>query len=277
MSGPDALVGVTVAGRYQVLARIGGGGFGAVYKVRHVATGGLLALKILHADRLGDDDSVARFQVEARNTHQLQHPNTVRVTDFGRTDDGLLFLATEFLQGRSLWQVLRDEGRLAPARAVAIIGQVLRSLGEAHALGLVHRDVKPANILLVDHFGVPDFVKVLDFGISRALDATSVTTGIIGTPTYMAPEQGLGEDVSPRTDLYAVGCVLHELLVGQPPFVVKGSGPHASLAIGARRRAGLLPRAAGGLGAAPAREGPAGAAPGRGRRADAPGGAASLR
>lgn len=220
----DPLVGRTIEGKYQIVQRLGRGGMGAVYRVRHVMTGGDAAVKLLRADAFAEEDAIRRFHLEAQNTHRLKHPNTVRVSDFGQTEDGLLFLVMEFVEGRNLADALKAEGRLAPSRAVHIAEQVLKSLGEAHAQRIVHRDVKPLNIMLVDQFGERDYVKVLDFGISRDLESSGLhTQGAIGSPKYMSPEQiGLAA-VDGRADLYAVGLILYEMLAGRPAFVVSGT------------------------------------------------------
>lgn len=229
--GSDPLIGYLLEGRYRVESRLGSGGFGSVYVARHVETGGRVAVKLLRTQALEDEQSVKRFYIEAQNTHQLQHPNTIRVSDFGRTDDGVLYLMMEFVEGKPLSKVLKQEGVLDPGRVVRILEQVLKSLGEAHQRQIVHRDVKPDNIMLIDQFGERDFVKVLDFGISRALEGTGASThGPIGTPRYMAPEQWRGEGVDPRADLYALGGIAYRMLVGSGPFEVGDAGPAQAMA-----------------------------------------------
>lgn len=217
----DPLLDRIIAGKYRIAERLGRGGFGAVYRAVHITTGGEAAIKVIRSDLVGDSGAVRRFYVEAQNTHQLTHPNTVRVSDFGRTDDGTLYLIMEYVKGRPLNEEIKA-GAMSAKRAVRIITQVLKSLGEAHGHGLVHRDIKPANIMLIDQVGEPDFVKLLDFGIARNVDSVSSSSiGIAGTPRYMAPEQWLDLELDARVDLYAVGCVFHELLTGQAPFYVK--------------------------------------------------------
>ena len=219
-------VGQLIAGRYKIQAVIGQGGFGAVYRAQHSATGDLVAIKVLRTDVQGAQDVVARFRQEAKQTSKLKHPNTVRVFDFGQMDDGNLFLAMEFLEGRTLSELLRKESPLQPERLVHIAVQVLKALSEAHAKGLVHRDLKPDNIFLQTVHGEPDFVKVLDFGIAKsvsgdtAADMTS-TGAIIGTPRYMSPEQAEGQGVDLRTDLYSLAIILHEGLAGTTPFLAE--------------------------------------------------------
>lgn len=222
----DPLIGTVVGGRYQVLAPIGAGGFSRVYLAHHAETGGKVALKLLRVDTLADPKARDAFYGEARNTHRLHHPNTVRLVGFGETRQGALFIAMEFVPGRSLGELLHREGRLSAARAVHIAEQVLCSLGEAHAQGVLHRDVKPDNILISDVYGRPDFVKLLDFGISRTFESSGVsTTSLMGTPKYMAPEQWTGDKLTPRTDLYSVGAILYELLSGRPTFEIETRGP----------------------------------------------------
>ena len=227
----DPLLGMVIEGKYRVEQKLGAGGFGAVYRAVHTETGGNVCIKLLHANLCSDEQAVRRFYIEAQNTHKLHHPNTVRVSDFGQTEKGVLFLAMEFVAGQPLSEVIRAEGRVSAGRAVRIVSQILKSLAEAHSHGVVHRDVKPQNIMLIDQIGEPDFVKVQDFGISKAVDPMRASTkGSIGTPRYMAPEQWRAESVDGRADLYSVGCILYQLLAGRTPFVVKGSGTDQALA-----------------------------------------------
>lgn len=216
----DHLIGRLISGKYAVKERLGSGGMGAVYRARHEATGGNVAIKFLHGTAALDDHAVKRFQLEAQNAAQLRSTHTIRVIDFG-VDEGVFYLVMEHLDGRPLNTVLSEEGPLPWPRVVHIARQLLKSLWEAHEHGrqIVHRDIKPANIMLIDLPGEPDHVKVLDFGIARSLIGTGAgTQGLIGTPYYMAPELWRGEAVDPRTDLYALGCVVFEMLVGAPPF-----------------------------------------------------------
>jgi len=217
----DPMVGRLVAGKYRIEKTMGAGGMGAVYKARHSATGGLSALKVMRAQFSDSADAIKRFHLEAQNAAALHSMHTVRVLDFG-VDEELLYLVMEYLDGESLDEVLARSKVLPWRRAVAIARQVLESLWEAHnhERRIVHRDIKPPNIFLVRKVDGADFVKVIDFGIARALDATGAgTRGAIGTPHAMAPEQWRGKGVDGRTDLYAVGCVLYEMLCGRPPFL----------------------------------------------------------
>jgi serine/threonine protein kinase len=166
------------------------------------------------------DDAVARFHKEMMVTARVEHPNTVRVYDFGN-DHGTLYLAMEFLAGPSLREVIERPARLGVERLVRIARQIAHALGAIHAHGIVHRDLKPDNVILLDSFGERDFVKVLDFGIAKVLEEQlrlTATGKPIGTPTYMAPEQAMGLAVDPRTDLYTLGVMLYQMASGRIPF-----------------------------------------------------------
>ncbi|MEZ4268686.1 MAG: protein kinase [Myxococcota bacterium] len=222
----ESIIGRLIAGKYKVTEHLGSGGFGGVYKARHVQTGGFFAVKVLWPHLAQENQVVERFELEARNTSRLHHPNTVRVVDYGWEADGTLFLVMEFIAGRPLTKLIKDEAPIGLDRALRIIRQVLKSLGEAHANDIIHRDIKPDNIMLVDQFGEPDFVKVVDFGISKVAGSAgpTATNATIGSPKYMAPERWLGQEADARTDLYAVGCVLFELLTGSPPWRIEAEG-----------------------------------------------------
>jgi serine/threonine-protein kinase len=222
--------GDVIAQRYVIEEVLGVGGFGSVYRTTQIALGRQVAVKVLHAS-LASPIGLGRFRREARLAQQLEHPNTVRVFDFGETDGGVPFIVFELLRGRSLEEVLKVQGPMPPARAGRIAGQVLKSLMEAHELGVVHRDIKPENVFLTDHQGEPDFVKVLDFGVAKPLLPDSATVmdltlggEMIGTPNYMAPEQVRAEAVTPATDVYALGLVIAEMLTGKQVF----TGPTAA-------------------------------------------------
>jgi serine/threonine-protein kinase len=231
------IVGRTIAGKFLVEALIGSGAMGAVYRARQVSLDKTIAIKVLHGEHADDPAFAARFQREAKAASRLNHPNSMQVIDFGAEPDGLLYIAMEYLDGRSLHQVMRDEGRLTPARVADILMQTLAALAVAHDMGVVHRDLKPENIVILrgtDDDGRPkDVVKVCDFGIAKITDsrayrgtgerdsAAPVTTTagfLVGTPEYMSPEQGRGEKLDARSDLYSVGVVLFEMLTGRVPF-----------------------------------------------------------
>jgi serine/threonine-protein kinase len=217
--------GTVVAERYRIEALLGEGGMGAVYRAAHVHMRKSVALKVLHKEMTENAEVVARFEREAVAASSINHPNIACATDFGRLQDGSFFLVLEYVEGKSLRDVLMEGGRLAPERALKIARGIATALGAAHAKGIVHRDLKPENVMLSPKDGDPDFVKVLDFGIAKvdmprdngAQPLTRMGT-IFGTPDYMAPEQAMGERVDPRADLYAIGVILFEMLTGERPF-----------------------------------------------------------
>jgi serine/threonine-protein kinase len=237
-TSPDALVGRTIAGKFVIEARIGSGAMGAVYRARQIALEKTVAIKVLHGEHLGDPQFVSRFHREAKAASRLNHPNSMQVIDFGEDPDGLLYIAMEYLDGRSLHRVLRDDRPLPATRIADILMQTLAALAVAHDMGVVHRDLKPENIIVLsgtdDDGRVRDIVKVCDFGIAKISDARAYRSGsggdresgaplttaglIVGTPEYMSPEQGRGEKLDPRSDLYAVGVILFEMLAGRVPF-----------------------------------------------------------
>jgi len=219
----DELIGRDLDGRFTIRELIGAGGMGAVYRAYQHSTDRDVALKLLKPEAAGDEQAIKRFFREARAASRLANPHTITVFDFGQTGDGLLFIAMELLKGRSLGAVLKDmAGPMDPVRAVGVVDQVLDSLEEAHGEGILHRDLKPDNIHLLDSRGKADFVKVLDFGIAKlqGAEVTSLTaTGMaFGTPTYMSPEQAQAWSVDRRSDLYSVGVILFEMVAGRPPF-----------------------------------------------------------
>jgi serine/threonine protein kinase len=219
---PDPLVGQIVSDRYRLVALIGRGGMGAVYRAEHVAIGKPVAVKILHGTLGQRKEVLTRFRREAEAASKLMHIHTVQVFDYGHWR-GLTYLVMEYLRGSDLASVIRKDGRLPWARVLGIAAQICDSLAEAHSMGIVHRDLKPENILLVPRAGHPDFVKVVDFGLAKIRDDKTAldTTGdgsLLGTPFYMAPEQIRGEQVDGRTDVYAIGGVIYRCLTGLPPF-----------------------------------------------------------
>jgi eukaryotic-like serine/threonine-protein kinase len=217
---PEALVGETLDGRYRLVSHIASGGMGAIFRCEHVHLRKDLAVKVLRPDLSTSPDLVERFRREAEIAATLAHPNIVRVTDFGRSPEGWLFLAMELLEGESLFERLRREGAMAPEVAVPILAQVCRGLEAAHQRGVVHRDLKPENIFLIG--GEPPLAKILDFGIAKLTDpsTTSDTQAgmVVGTPEYLSPEQAMGAAVDARTDLYAVGLIAWRMLAGRHPF-----------------------------------------------------------
>jgi serine/threonine-protein kinase len=220
MSEHDPFVGKVIDGRYEIQQRVGEGGMGVVYKARQMSIDRVIALKMLNQQMQGDQQWVQRFYNEAKACSRLQHPNTIRMFDFGQTPDGRLFMTMEFLDGISLRDALQ-KGPLAPQRVVKILIQCCASLAEAHSIGIIHRDIKPDNVFLLNMAGSPDFVKLLDFSVAKLLEGDRMKTqaGVVfGTPQYMSPEQGRGLPLDARSDLYALGVLAFEMLTGNVPF-----------------------------------------------------------
>jgi eukaryotic-like serine/threonine-protein kinase len=218
----DALIGRVIGDAYVIQDLLGVGGMGRVYRAEQRALGRVVAIKVVHKHLLGDRESVSRFYTEARAASSLNHPNSVSVFDFGRTDDGMLYLVMEYLRGRDLAHVMHDEAPLPIRRIVEIALGVLGALGEAHARGVVHRDLKPENVIIERQRAGGDLVKVVDFGLAqiRGVEPSEAARGLVaGTPDYMAPEQARALDVDGRGDLYALGVVLFELLTGRLPYL----------------------------------------------------------
>jgi eukaryotic-like serine/threonine-protein kinase len=228
---PSALIGQTISDRYKIERLLGEGGMGAVYQAEHTLMRKRMAIKVLHPEMTRLPEVVARFEREAMAAAHIDHPHVVTATDFGKLEDGSFFLALEFVEGKSLREVIA-KGRLELGRALHIGRQIAAALSRAHQLKIVHRDLKPENVMLVTRDGDPDFVKVLDFGIAK-VQIGELTSGeergpgqpvltqagmVYGTPEYMAPEQALGQPVDARADLYALGCILYEMLCGVRPF-----------------------------------------------------------
>ncbi len=223
----DLLIGQTLPGGYRVTHLVGVGGMGRVYCAEQVALGRTVAVKVVHPHLADDELATARFLNEARAASRLSHPNSVAIFDFGRTDDGQPYIVMEYLRGRDLGRVAEGEGPLPLRRIVDILRQTLAALDEAHALGIVHRDLKPDNIVLEPLRSGLDFVKVVDFGLAKIIRGDGISMNgpalsqpglVCGTPEYMSPEQGRGDSLDGRSDLYSVGVVLFELLAGRVPF-----------------------------------------------------------
>jgi eukaryotic-like serine/threonine-protein kinase len=217
--------GTMIGGRYRVIAPIGEGSMGAVYRVEQLETREVLALKLLHSDLSRHPEIIARFEREAIAASRVEHPNVVHATDFGCTADGSFYLVLELVEGRDLREELAA-GPMKASRAINVMQGVVAGIRGAHEKGVIHRDLKPENIMLVEHEGNRDFVKLLDFGIAR-LEAANPQSGMaaltvvgqpLGTPEYMSPEQVLGRPVDARTDLYSLGVIFFELLTGACPF-----------------------------------------------------------
>ena len=221
MSQQDPFVGKIIDNRYEIQQRVGEGGMGVVYRARQMSIDRIIALKMLNAQMAQDPTWVQRFYNEAKACSRLQHPNTIRMFDFGQTQEGRLFMTMEFLDGISLRDATQ-KGPLAPQRVVKILIQCCASLAEAHSIGIIHRDIKPDNVFLLNMAGSPDFVKLLDFSVAKLLqegDRMSTQAGVVfGTPQYMSPEQGRGLPLDARSDLYALGVLAFEMLTGMVPF-----------------------------------------------------------
>ena len=215
----DPFIGTTIAGRYLVEELLGVGGMGSVYRARHQFIGRDVALKFLDPSLISNERLRKRFLGEARAANQINHEHIIDITDFGETEDGIVYMVMEYLEGHSLEEEL-EKGPLELRRALRIALQVALGLGRAHELGVVHRDIKPGNIHLTRRRMDRDFVKVLDFGVARIEQDARITgqNMIVGTPEYIAPEQIRSHVPTPSSDLYSLGCVLFEMLTGRIPF-----------------------------------------------------------
>ena len=226
--GQDAMIGQLIGGRYRVTGVLGEGGMGIVYvgEQQMGSTVRKVAIKTLHQHLSKDPSVLARFHRECGTVAQLEHPNTIKFFDFGSTQDGTLYIAMEFVAGKPLSEVIAQGGPIAPDRVVKIMRQVCGALDEAHLQGIIHRDLKPDNIILADRAGETDFVKVLDFGIAARRESGDAQKEqkltqqgmVLGTPPYMSPEQFTGKALDARSDVYSLGVMAYEMLVGKLPF-----------------------------------------------------------
>jgi serine/threonine-protein kinase len=221
----DSLIGLILAGKYRIDARLTEGGMGTVYRGTHVLMEKTVAIKVLRPSLAADEKIVARFSREARAASRISHPNALSVTDFGEDDSGHVFIVMEFLSGKTLKELIRQEGPLPLQRVVDIARQVGDALNAAHAQGVVHRDLKSDNIMLLDTM-IGDHAKVLDFGIAKINEPEGIPDAgltapnlVIGTPQYMSPEQCSQDcEIDARSDIYSFGVILFEMLVGHVPF-----------------------------------------------------------
>jgi len=220
--GSDSLIGSVLAERYHILKRIGEGGMGRVYLGEHVKMNRQCAIKVMSPALVNDAESASRFAREASSAARIIHPNVAAVFDYGESD-GLVYLVMEYVDGEPLSRLLAREAPFALERAVDLARQIADGLGAAHELGIVHRDLKPDNILVTRNKSGREVVKVVDFGIAKAMqegagEALTRTGLVIGTPEFMSPEQLLGDPIDARSDLYALGCILHLMLTAAPAF-----------------------------------------------------------
>ncbi|HSF25736.1 MAG TPA: protein kinase [Blastocatellia bacterium] len=226
---PDLMIGRILAGRYRLLAKLGCGGMGVVYKGQHIKMNRLTAIKMLNSDLSSNPDFVVRFIREAEIVSHLNHPNVVAIYDFGEAEDGIIYLAMEMLEGQQLSDVIIQEGPLSLDRVVNIIGQSASALDAAHKLGLIHRDFKPDNVIICKTAGNGDWVKVVDFGLAKwaRVDPENEPLTprglVLGTPEYMSPEQVSGKELDLRSDIYNLALVAYEMIAGVHPF--QGSRP----------------------------------------------------
>ncbi len=227
---PNDLVGQVLFGEYTITKKLGEGGMGAVYLAKQGSIDQLIAVKVLHEHSAESEELIQRFHREAKVVSMLTHPNIIRVFIFGRTQHGLLYLAMEYVEGQSLRGLL-DKGPMDEITAIKIMKQLCSGLSEAHDLGVIHRDLKPDNVLLTEFRGESNFVKILDFGIAKIKqpdgqeEAQKLTqAGIVyGTPEYLSPEQAQALELDQRTDIYSLGVMLFEFMTGRVPF--QGSAP----------------------------------------------------
>ena len=226
----DPLLGQNLAGKYRIERLISHGGMGSVYQGKHVLMDKRVAIKVLRTSLAVDNDVVARFSREAKAASRISHPNAVTVTDFGEDENGVVFLVMEYLDGRTLKNIIKSEGPMALSRVVEIVRQVAAALDAAHQQGVVHRDLKSDNIMLSKTNG-DDWAKVLDFGIAkiqepygvRDIDITAPNL-VIGTPQYMSPEQcSQSSKIDARSDVYSLGVIVYEMLAGRVPFTGESS------------------------------------------------------
>ena len=225
----DPLIGRTIGSRFRITGLIAKGGMATVYRAEQNPLGRICAVKVLKPSDADEKDLEfsKRFSREANTLSRLTHPNTVTIFDYGRTDDGVYYMAMEYLVGQTLRRAIRRSGPFPEPRTVHIARQICRALSEAHGFGVIHRDLKPANIFLVEHGDEVDFVKVLDFGLVKRISETKgeelTQAGFsIGSPKYMAPERIRGDRVDARADIYSLGIMMYEMIAGKAPF--HGSG-----------------------------------------------------
>ncbi|MBW1808075.1 MAG: protein kinase [Deltaproteobacteria bacterium] len=224
-SSQDPYIGRKLDNKFLIEELLGVGGMGKVYKANQLSLDKIVCVKVLRQNMMDDETLVGRFHREARAASRLNHPNSITVIEFGQDPaEGALYMVMEFVPGKDLSRVIREDRPFSEKRIVVIIDQVLSALADAHAAGIVHRDLKPENIMVTELRGTKDFVKVLDFGIAKLQESSQPDPGltqvgmVCGTPEYMSPEQAKGEELDARSDIYATGVILYQMVVGKIPF-----------------------------------------------------------
>lgn len=223
----DPFVGTTLAGNYEIESVIGTGGMGVVYKARHALMDRTVAIKMLQAQLISDSMSVKRFQQESKAASRIKHPNVITVYDFGISPTGQPYIVMDYLEGESLADVIKRDGQVAVERAIKILMQACDALDHAHKMGVIHRDLKPTNIVLSKGEDGADFVRVVDFGVAKLINSgqegqkLTQAGEVCGSPVYMSPEQCMGQDLDKRSDIYSMGVVVYETLTGRLPILGK--------------------------------------------------------
>lgn len=223
---PDPLIGSVIGGKFEILSLVGSGGMGNVYKAVQQPVGRHVALKVLHSEKMRNQSSVKRFEQEAKAASVLSHANIVGFFDYGLTEDNVPYIVMDFVEGKSIDETIRDEGVMHVERCISLFSQACDALEHAHQKGIIHRDIKPSNLMLTRREDGSETVKILDFGIAKLLPngddsnrANLTQTGeLFGSPQYMSPEQCAGSELDARSDMYSLGCVMYEALMGQPPL-----------------------------------------------------------
>jgi serine/threonine-protein kinase len=223
LTDSDPLIGTTIDDRFMIIEPLGKGGMGSVYRAKQLTIDREVALKILRKDVVKDLTTIKRFLREAKATSKLNHINIITIHDFAQTDDGILYIAMELLEGSSLRNLLTEKKTIPYRNAINIAVQICSALIEAHSKDIIHRDLKPDNVIIIKKFDNPELVKVLDFGIAKILspnitDKLTRSDQVFGTPFYMSPEQILGHELDPRSDIYSLGVMMYEMLTGTMPF-----------------------------------------------------------
>ncbi len=217
-------VGTLFAGRFRIESELGSGGMGIVYRAVHEVLQRAIAVKVLHGSLLGDPNILGRFQREARAAARIDHPNVTHIIDFGHSDDGIPYLVMEFVEGEPLWRLVEREGVMSVERSVAILAEIARGVTATHRAGVIHRDLKPGNVMVAPDPAGGDRVRICDFGLAKIVDPGSGAVALsaqglgFGTPEYMSPEHCSGRPIDHRADIYSLGLIAFAMLCGRPPF-----------------------------------------------------------